>query len=386
MRKREPAVTADQITDHRVVTVNGKQAVWLFSEFETEKSLDALVGWLKPEDWPIWGGAMFKQMVEVSPKKYGPGEEWQATYLEVVELPGLPGQPDQELRTLLRCDVGTGNGWAAMTYDLDHSVDNKLQVDRGFLLAVEVANKRRQVKALKVVSFTNPLQTLAVQFMGERWTNWIKDAINVAANDVHKEPSVGHHGPGGSRVTLDSAPDYYKDQANQWTDCVTDMAQFYSGYATDVGSRLYSGEYNQADAAQDSSRLFLRLARDWSRLWRAGWEMADAFADADVPPTTGGEPTTDYTDVVVPAPAQPTRVSVSDLVKVGLEDTKLNPSHIEVSPGSVGHGPGLATIRLKAHPRAGPCGLYAGDLHVVSAHPAFVYISKARPVASGALT
>jgi hypothetical protein len=377
MVKGTPAATAHLITDHRDVTINGKRAAWLFSEFETDKSLTDLVRWLTPKDWPTWGGALFKEMVQVSPEKRGAsGYEWQAKYLEVVDLPG------QQLSTVLRCDFGKTDDWAAMTYDLDHSVDNRLQVDRGFLLAVEAPQGRRQVKALKVVGFTNPVQTLEVDVVGPLWTEWVRAAIEVAAEEVPKDPSVGHHGPGGSRVTLESAPDYYKDRTNQWTDCVTDMAQFYSGYATDVGSRLYSGEYKPADAAQDSGRLFLRLARDWSRLCRAGSEMAEAFADADVPPTTGGDPTTDFTDVIVPAPSQPTRVSVGNLVKVGIEDTTLNPSHIEVAPESVDNDPDPATIRLKAHSRAGPYGLYAGHLHVEpSRHPAFVYISKARPVA-----
>jgi hypothetical protein len=380
------AAKAPLITDHRYVTVDGKQAAWLFSEFETDKSLTDLVDWLTPERWPQWGRPFFKKMERVTPEQHGPSrDEWQAKYLEVVDLLDGAGP---ELWTVLRCDFAKKADWAAMTYDLDQSMDDQLQVDRGFLLAVEApGGKKRQVKALKVVGFTNPLQTLAAQTTGARWTTWIQEAIKLAADDVSedqaKKPSVGHHGPGGSRMTADNAPDYYKDRANQWTDCVTDMAQFYSGYATDVGSRLYSGDYKPGDAAQDSGRLFLRLARDWSRLWRAGSEMAEAFADADISSSGGGDPTTDYTDVLVPARDEPTRVSlVGDPVKVGLEDTKLNRAHIEVDPKSVPKGPDPAVIRLKPHSRAGPSGLYAGDLEVEDKkHPAFVYISKARPVA-----
>jgi hypothetical protein len=369
---------ADLITDHRYVTVNGKQAAWLFSEFETAKPLKGLVRWLTPKDWPSWGAPFFKKMERVGQEVHGPsGDEWQANYLEVVELEG------QELRTVLRCDFQRADGWAAMTYDLDHSVDDKLQVDRGFLLAVETPDrKQRQVKALKVVGFTDPDQTLEAEEVGPVWTEWIKAAIEVATEEGSKGPSVGHHGTGGSAVTVDSVADYYKDRANQWTDCVTGMAQFYSGYATDLGSRLYSGAYKPTDAAGDSARLFLRLARDWSRLWRAGAEMAETFADADVPATTAGDPVVDYSDVLVSAAKRPAQVKVCDLVKVGLEDTRLDPAHIEVDPKSVPKDPDPAVIRLKPHPRAGPSGLYAGHLEVEDKkHPAFVYISKARPVA-----
>jgi hypothetical protein len=48
------------------VIVDGKQAVWIFSEFETKKSLDKLVTWLTPDDWPSWGSSMFKEMKQVS--------------------------------------------------------------------------------------------------------------------------------------------------------------------------------------------------------------------------------------------------------------------------------------------------------------------------------
>jgi hypothetical protein len=87
--------------------------------------------------------------------------------------------------------------------------------------------------------------------------------------------------------------------------------------------------------------------------------------------------------VLVSAPAQRARVSVGDLVKVGLEDTTLKPSHIELGPETVGTAPDPATIRLEVDPRRGSSGLYVGDLTVNpgGTHPAFVYISKARPVA-----
>ena len=367
-----------QVTDHRYVTVDGKRAAWLFAEFETSKSLSQLTQWLTPEDWPHWGGAIFKDMKPVSVRKDGrSGHEWQAKYLEVVDLTG------QELNTVLLCDFGQTDQWAAMTYDLDHSVDNMLQVDRGFLLAVEAPNNRRQVKALKVVGFTDPLETFLVDAVGEKWTDWIRQAIDLAAEAGDRGPSIGHHGSAGARVTLNNASDYYQDWSDQWTECVSDMAEFYSGYATDVGSRLWSGQYNQGDAGQDSGRLFLRLARDWSRLCRAGSQMAADFADADVPPTGGAGPTTEYTDVLVSAPARPAQVSVGNLVKVGLEDTTLKPAHIDVGPDTVGTAPDPATIRLEVDPRRGSCGLYAGELtvHPSGTHPAFVYISKAWPVA-----
>ncbi len=44
------------------VDVEGKQAVWIFTEFETSESLKTLRDWLIPDHWPDWGGEMFKEM------------------------------------------------------------------------------------------------------------------------------------------------------------------------------------------------------------------------------------------------------------------------------------------------------------------------------------
>ena len=174
----------EQITDHRYVTVDGNRAAWLFAEFETSESLSDLTRWLTPQDWPQWGGTIFKEMKPIGKRKPGrSGYEWQAKYLEVVNLAG------QELNTVLRCDFGRTAKWAAMTYDLDHSVDNMLQVDRGFLLAVEAPNKRRQVKALKVVGFTIPFETFVVEEMGGQWTGWY-NATHKAGGRGRRQGSV----------------------------------------------------------------------------------------------------------------------------------------------------------------------------------------------------
>ena len=46
---------------------------------------------------------------------------------------------------------------------------------------------------------------------------------------------------------------------------MTDMTEFYAPFTTDVTERLWSGRYGRVDAANDTSRLFQRLARDWSQ-------------------------------------------------------------------------------------------------------------------------
>ena len=45
-----------------------------------------------------------------------------------------------------------------MTYDLDLSLDNEIDVDRGFLLVTDIGTVRR-VQVLKIVSFTRTCGT-----------------------------------------------------------------------------------------------------------------------------------------------------------------------------------------------------------------------------------
>jgi len=87
------------------VIVEGKPAVWIFTEFETGESLSDLTEWLKPENWPTWGRPMFKEMrptgrvVDV-PSLSGEVQS-HSNYLEVVEIGG------QQLETVLHCDIKT---------------------------------------------------------------------------------------------------------------------------------------------------------------------------------------------------------------------------------------------------------------------------------------
>ncbi len=63
----EPLSTSQVICQATPVDVEGKQAVWIFTEFETEEPLDDLRDWLIPDHWPDWGGEMFKEMRPIGP-------------------------------------------------------------------------------------------------------------------------------------------------------------------------------------------------------------------------------------------------------------------------------------------------------------------------------
>ena len=74
-------------------------------------------------------------------------EHWHGVFHEEVQLV-------KRVNTLLHCDYWRdGDRAAGMTYELDLSLDDEIDVDRGFLL-VNNAGGVRRVKTLKIVGFT----------------------------------------------------------------------------------------------------------------------------------------------------------------------------------------------------------------------------------------
>ena len=256
------------------VDVEGKQAVWIFTEFETKESLKTLRDWLIPDHWPVWGGEMFKEMrplgsLDLRASRAG-AKQTHSNYLEVVEIGG------HRLETELRCEFKSAEKWAATSFDLERSIGDMLQVDRGYLMVVS-AGGRRHVKALKVVGFTNTLLNTVATQMCPEWSVWVQratevSAVQAAGGSTSATPgSVGDSDPRVSWST-EGAAAFTGGVAEQLIDSVTDMMEFYGPFVTDVSERVWSGNYGQVDLANDSSRLFQRLARDWSLLpGRRAW-------------------------------------------------------------------------------------------------------------------
>lgn len=380
----------------REVAVEGKQAAWIFAEFQSSATIDELNAWLDPESWHRWGPEMFESVTLIGDRptvQDQNGKRWHGKYMEVVSIGG------RKLHTVLQCDGKQTPSWAAMTYDLDHSVGDVLTVDRGFLLAVEAGNNRRLVKALKIVGFADTVDNALATTVCPLWTEWMKKATSTAADQVEGSPVGETHGAlgdadQGDGAAADAAAGFTRGYAREWADYVSDMAEFYGSYATDVTNRLWSGDYGRKDAAEDSSRLFLRLARDWSQVWRAGNVVAEGLAGSDVPPT-GGVPSgrgawkrsVEYSTVFVPAPSATATVNVSDLSRIGVKKSAIKAESMRTTPSEIGGGGGgPVAVRLSTDTTAVMPGMYEGDLElrsetgIQSTAPALFYASGARPL------
>jgi hypothetical protein len=375
------------------VDVEGNQAVWIFTEFETQQSLDNLREWLIPDHWPDWGGSMFKEMRPIGPVDLRPtrssAQQTHSDYLEVVEIGG------HRLETELRCEIKSTKNWSAMSYDLDRSIGDQLNVDRGYLMAADVCGKRH-VKALKVVGFTNTLLNTAATSVCPEWSQWVQVAVQMEAAKLAggtdpKPGSVGDSDPTAppSGAAADAAA-FTGGVAEQWISCVNGMTEFYAPFTADVTERLASGRYSRVDAANDTSRLFQRLARDWSRFWQNGMESMSQWAEVTVRPTAGADPgrsgrSLEHTTLMVEARSGKARVSISDLTRVGRQAATIKAADVTISPPVI-EDAGCAYVTIQADTTNVPCGLYEGALVAGAGgeqSPALFYVSHAQSPPAG---
>ena len=341
------------------VDVEGKQAVWIFTEFETGESLKTLRDWLIPDHWPEWGGEMFKEMRPIGSVDLRPtpdaAQQTHSNYLEVVEIGG------HRLETELRCDFKSAPTWAAMSFDLDRSIGDMLQVDRGYLMAAD-AGGRRHVKALKVVGFTDTLlNTVATQVCPE-WSTWVQRAAQggrgpgrrgLGGPDSRLGRRLGPHGCRSRPRASPGSPAAWPSSGSApsptwWTSTPPSRPTSPSG-----SGRAATGAWTRRTTPR---RLFQRLARDWSRAWQAGMDSVSNWAEVTVRPTAGADPgrsarTVEHTTLMVKARSDKARVSISDLTRIGRTPATIKASDVTITPPVIEEA-GSAYVTIQAETTA----------------------------------
>lgn len=232
------------------VEVDGKDAVWLFSEFETDAPFKTVAEWVNPENWPKRSPMVFKSMkptggaVQQLPSPAAGGESWHGNFEEIVQLAKL-------LRTELHLDYTYADGlFAGCSYELVRSIDQDIDVDRGFLLVNELG-QTRNVKCLKVVGFTDNIwdsQTLQACLT---WTHFLKSAVRGGSSSTPGNPQRPH----GGYTLSDAAADWYR--------CVSEAGKRYAEKGLDWMDQVGAG-YSMNDAVSDTASLWLSVAQDWA--------------------------------------------------------------------------------------------------------------------------
>jgi hypothetical protein len=209
-------------------------------------------------------------------------------------------------------------------------------------------------------------------------------AVRAAGGSNPTPHSIGDSDPRLSQPT-DGAAAFTGGVAQQVIETMTDMMDFYGPFVTDVGERVWSGHYGQTDVANDTSRLFQRLARDWSRAWQVGMDGISNWAEVTVRPTAGADPgrsarAIEHTTLMVKARSDDARVSITDLTRVGEKAATIPSSEFTITP-SVIEKAGRAYVTIQAETSKFPAGLYEGSLVAGTGGkqaPALFYVSHAQ--------
>ena len=406
---QEAAFVGEDVCTVRTVQTGGLSATWVFSEFDTDAPFDLVADWVDPRSWPRRGPLMFKAMDLVGvdrPVGLGPPGDvhWHAVFREEVQLV-------QRVRTLLHCDFWKDDTRSAgMTYDLSLSLDNQIDVDRGFLLVNDVGPVRR-VKALKIVGFTDDVWDRVAAMVCPYWTDWVRAAVEGGGSSTPRQPGAESPDVSGRSPCVESG--------EAWIDFLGDSARTYLELFDDMTKRMTSREAKAVDFADDQRRLFSQLAKDWAQAWMYGLdtmgEVARQGFDAGlVPPDraaqakgpaataagTGATTTTRSTTRTTAAAAAAAAAAVaegtegtlvpvtgltsqdsptiSDLVSMESGGARIAADSITVfveSLGQDGHG-----VRLRVSPDSLAPGLYVGQLTPrpgADPVPVQVYISQA---------
>jgi hypothetical protein len=387
---QETAFIGEDVCTVRRVTVDGRRATWIFSEFETDAPLDGVADWLDPQNWGKWGYLLFRRMdilgappapVSISPPPDGDAH-WQGVFFEEVRL-------FESINTLLDCSHWRDAGAAAMTYDLDKSLDRKLDVDRGFLLVTDTGPTRR-VQVLKIVGFTNDVWDSAARLVCPFWTDWIRGAVLGATTSTPRTPTqVPEVDVTACTATVDA-----------WVRFLRSAADPYLDLGTEVSSRVRSRAYSTPDLLADGTRLWSQLAKDWAHAWTYGSETMDEVAslglDAGltppgVPREIGRHAVTGLaaaastaaaeaggTVVPVTGIAETDRLVCSELVSIGPPSSRLSATDMTVTVESLGGG--TLGARVRTTNASAPHGLYVGRLHRPDGRPlapVHLYVSRA---------
>jgi hypothetical protein len=399
----ETAFIGQDVCSIRTVQVGGLAGTWIFSEFETDATFESVAEWVDPRNWPERGPMLFKRMdivgaaapVDIPPERDG---HWHGVFHEEVQLV-------QRLNTLLHCDFWQTDRSAGMTYELDVSLDDELDVDRGFLLVNDLGAVRR-VKALKIVGFTNDVWDRVAQIVCPFWTDFVRAAVEGGSSSV---PKPGTHTP----VTPSGRP-RWGDTFQEWVDLFGDAARTYFDLFDDVTSRVGSGGYGASDLLTDGTKYWSQLATDWARAWSYSLDTLDQVADqgpvaglkpsvraragAGAPPyagaatgarTAAGAPgvlgaTTaaatqgDGTIIPVPGLREGDRPVCSDLMSIEAGGAKLTTREISVSVQALDEG--TYGVRLQTANTSLAPGLYVGRLTTpegATLAPVQLYLSRA---------
>ncbi|TQM96914.1 hypothetical protein FB476_1807 [Ornithinimicrobium humiphilum] len=410
LEHHEAAFVGQDVCSVRRVVTGGLAATWVFSEFETNAPFEKVADWVDPRSWPRRGPMLFRGMDLVGSGRPvslpGPPrseEHWHGIFHEKVQIVG-------PVNTLLHCDFWRDARAAGMTYDLALSLDDLIEVDRGFLTVNDLGPVRR-VKALKIVGFRQKIWDQVTTLVRPFWTEWVRRAVEggsssrpvetpgpgPAGPDLDPGRAPGHDRPSGGRNLS------WLEPAEDWIQFAAESSRTYVDLLDDMAGAAMQPDVRPADLLGHQRRIFNQLARDWSQAWVHGMGLLGQIADEGLehgvaPPDRSGATFTAAASGVpgrtVPADqagAEGTTVplldlrpddapAVSDLVSIEAGGARIPAASIAATVTPLGEG---HAVRLRVDGTSWSPGLYVGEVVArpgAAPAPVQLYISRTTEV------
>ena len=371
LEHHEAALVGEDVCTVRSVRVGGLEATSIYAEFHTNAPFETVAEWVDPRSWPDRGPMLFKGMTVVDadePVALGPPGDphWHGVFHEEVQLL-------QRVNTLLHCDYWRqGTEAAGMTYDLSLSLDNEIDVDRGFLLVTNSGGDLT-VKALKIVGFRLDIWDTVAGWVCPSWTDFVR-----AAAEGGSSTSTGPSSSSGGHVTPGRSP--LGETFDAWVDFLGDSGRAYVDLFEEVTTRVSTKGISAPECLDDERKLWSRLAKDWAQAWVHGMstleEVSREGLDAGLMPPgvprdrgrgaastmTSAAPlgAAEGTIIQVPGLGPSERLQVSDMVSIEAGGARISSSAIRVSVEEVEDR--QYGVRLDVTDPRASAGLYLGDL------------------------
>jgi hypothetical protein len=370
----------------RIVIVDGKRAMYLFTQFAVDRDPVDLFDCLNPLSWVVDDPAVFKTVEQTAgdstdwPPTGDP--PWRRTYREDVLLVGDPVENELVFDFYRDPD----DTFVASTFDLPPDPIGRVEIDRGFCLATRHPGGGSWIKALKIVRLgsepRDQLATALTEQYSQAWGNMVEAIVEAVADGRGSIDAM----PLGRTSAISGSVDpslFIRVLASTYSHTAADYAKtavnLISSTALSAWSNILTRSYGLPNLAQDSLEVGWRAFAESARFTQ---NVLNFLGNFD--PGSGALPSlaalvpvmqTEETFWRVATPPAGQKLRPGDLTRLSPERNVIRAEKIVLSPGTVEDQP---AIHVVVNTMNVPAGLYAGNIYMDSQSiPIQFYVSQA---------
>jgi hypothetical protein len=387
-------MAAETASPTQAVVVDGKAAMWLFTQFGVDCDPIDLFGCLNPIKWQLDDPAVFRTVQQVSGDSTGwpPGGDspWQRTYREVVLFGG--DLLDNELS--FEFFQASDGSYVASTFDLAPGAASSVEVDRGFCLATRRSGGGSWIKALKILRLaSDPVDQLATaltQEFSEAWGELVQAIVQAEAPG----PKTIEPMPLGQTTAISAAIDpslIVRVLASTYSTAAAEMGKtavdWVSTTVLNFWSNVLARTYGWSDAAQDTLQISWKIVAESARVTQDVLGFVNNFAPSPglVPRLSALTPIIQTEESVWRVGTSPAGQTLSSSGLTSLSSdgdvTVIGPDKIVLAATTTSDD--QPAVHVVVNTKNAPVGLYGGDIFIGSQRiPLQFYVSQAMPTSS----